>query len=83
MKSGPIGSGHLFYSDGGVWATVVLDYYTPERFDLQMDIPVYATPVGTYYLRGSDLKMDYVDIEAISLSSHVLDPDTSSLVHLS
>ena len=81
LDEGPIGSAHLFYDGHGIWATVVLDYYTPERFDLQVDIPVYATPEGTYYLRGQDFKMDYVDISAVHLSSQ---PQiNSSLVHLS
>mgnify|MGYP006290245151 CR=1 FL=1 len=63
----PVGSGHLFFSQNIVWATIVLDYQTPERLNLQIGIPVYAKPQGTYYLRGSDLKMDYVDVQSIEL----------------
>jgi hypothetical protein len=65
-----VGSGHLFYRPNCVMATIVLDYFTPERFDLQIDTPVYATVDGTYYLRGNDLKMDYVDVGAIHLANH-------------
>jgi len=64
-----IGSGHLFYRPNCVMAIIVLNYFTPERFDLQIDTPVYATVEGTYYLRGSDFKMDYVDITAIHLTN--------------
>lgn len=80
LHNGCIGSAHLYYSQDKIQATIVLDFHTPERFDLEIDTPVYATPEGSYYLRGNDLKMDYVDITALTLTSHPKDA-TSSLVH--
>ena len=67
-------------SENKIQALISLDYNTPERFDLQLDAPVYATPFGTYYLRGTDLVMDYVDINFLYVSSEPKD-DRSVLVH--
>jgi hypothetical protein len=80
VTSGTIGSAGLYMSDKKIQALISLDYHTPERFDLQLDNPVYVTPVGSYYLRGTDLVMDYVDINFLYVTSEPRD-QTSVLVH--
>ncbi len=77
---GCIGSAHLYYSDFKINATLILDFHSPERFDLEVDLPVYATPEGSYYLRGMDLRMDYVDITGLTLTTKPIDAN-SVLVH--
>jgi hypothetical protein len=63
-----VGSAGLYVSDKKIQALISLDYHSPERFDLQLDVPIYVTPYGSYYLRGNDLVMDYVDIEWLDIS---------------
>lgn len=74
-----VGSAHLYVSDSKIQATIVIDYHSPERLDLDLDAPVYATPEGTFYLR-SDLTMDYVDVTGVILSSRSIG-EASVLVH--
>jgi len=64
-----MGSAHLYLSQGCIKVTLVLDYHSPERLDLQVGAKLYATPEGSYYLRSKDMKMDYVDVTAIVLST--------------
>lgn len=45
-----IGSASLFVLHDTVMAYISFDYSTPERLDLDVQIPVYAIPVGDYYL---------------------------------
>jgi hypothetical protein len=66
-----VGSAHLYVSDSKVQVTIVLDYHSPERLDLDLRAPLYATAEGGCYLRG-DLTMDYVDIAGVVLSSRPL-----------
>jgi hypothetical protein len=79
ITSRTVGSAGLYVSDKKVQALISIDYHTPERFDLQLDAPVYVTPVGSYYLRGDDLVMDYVDVSFLYISSEP--SPTSVLVH--
>jgi hypothetical protein len=69
ITSKTVGSAGLYVSDKKVQALISIDYHTPERFDLQLDAPVYVTPIGTYYLRGDDLVMDYVAVDCLYISS--------------
>jgi hypothetical protein len=71
LTSSTVGSAGLYISSKKIQALISLDYHSPERFDLQLDAPVYVTPVGSYYLRGTDLVMDYVDIACLYFTSEV------------
>jgi hypothetical protein len=62
-----VGAATLFVTNGQVVALIGFDYATPERLDLQLGTPVFAVPRGDFYLRPSDLVVDYVEISGIDL----------------
>ena len=71
-----IGAASLFGAGRKVVALISFDYETPERLDLDLNRPVYASPRGDFFLDPSPqagYTVDYIDVAGVDLSTTASD----------